>query len=234
MLIHQLMDKMTRRHLNGQRSWRLMTGVHHPDCGWTLDHLDLGAKLEADSLALMHMKVDSVLTSSGGCWRSSLARDSGHCQPMTIGLTLASIDHKMVGGSSLVARVGWIVRTRGQSCLTLRPVTSHKARGSRGHCVLMTSIGLGVTQLVPGDDRGWVGAEAASGGHAVCLICASDVTLNRQRIGAWSSSRAGMASVAPVTGGRGWADGAGEWRLRGYCVLGPRHARGPFLRGQSE
>ncbi len=35
----------------------LVTGADHPDCGRTLDHLDLGAELEAHSLTLMHVKV---------------------------------------------------------------------------------------------------------------------------------------------------------------------------------
>ena len=66
-LIHQLVDEVTGRHLDRERDGGLVTGAHHPHCGRALDHLDLGAQLEADSLALMHVEVDSMLASAGGC-----------------------------------------------------------------------------------------------------------------------------------------------------------------------
>ena len=91
-------------------------------------NLNLGSQLEADSLALVHVKVDSVLTPPGGWWGTLSAGDSGHCQAITIGLALASVDHKVVRGSGLVSRVGWVVRAGGQGCLTLGPVT-HEPRG---------------------------------------------------------------------------------------------------------
>ena len=65
---------------------------------------------------------------------------------------------------------------------------------------MLVTIGLGVTQLVPGDDGGWVGAEAAIGGHAcVRLLCCRGDAVDRQGIGPWGSGRAGVASVASVT-----------------------------------
>lgn len=182
----------TSIYLHRQRHRGLMTGADHPHCGRTLDHLDLGAELEAHCLPLVHVEVDSVLTTAtrGRRWGLTIPRHSGHRHPVATGLTLASVDHKGGGGRGLVAGVGGVVGAGGQS-LTLGPVAAHEPRGARGHGVLVT-IGL-VTQLVSGDDGGGVGAEAAIGGHALGLI-RGHVTLDRQGVGAWLS--AGRASVA--------------------------------------
>ena len=215
MLVHQLMHKVARRHLHRQRHRGLMRCTDHPHCGRALDHLNLGSELEADSLPLVHVKVNSVLTSTRGRrWLLTIPRYSGDGDPMASpGLTLTSVDHKGGGGRSLVAGVGGVVRGHG---LTLRPVASHEPRGTRGHRVM--TIGL-VTQLVrAADHRGGVGAEAAIGGH-VCRrlgLIRGHVTLDWQRIRARLSARTGVASGVTstrcVTRGRGRTDGAGQLR----------------------
>jgi hypothetical protein len=62
-LVHNLLHKMPRGNLDWQRDWWFMIGAHHPDCGGTLDHLNLFSKLEADRLSLVDMEVNSVLAS---------------------------------------------------------------------------------------------------------------------------------------------------------------------------
>merc|ERR1719234_166117 len=62
--IHHLVNKVARRNLNREGHRGFVIGGDHPDCCWSLDHLNLFPKLKADRLTLVNMEVDCVLSTT--------------------------------------------------------------------------------------------------------------------------------------------------------------------------
>jgi len=151
-LIHYLVDIVTRGHLDRERDWRLMTCAHHLDSGWTLDHLNLLTKLQTHSLALVNMKVNSVLTMTWSLVSSTGTH--GHCDSGTRSWLMVTIDD-WCGVAGVIGRVS----TRRRGRIVTRVVTiAHwlPAHVSRRRKVV-------TTWLVIVDHRSGEGAHCCSG-----------------------------------------------------------------------
>ena len=81
-LIHHLVNIMTWRNLNRKGHRWFVVGGDHPDCGWSLDHLNLFSELKADCLALVNVEVDCVLSTTVDLSSLLPVVAHRHCHPM--------------------------------------------------------------------------------------------------------------------------------------------------------
>ena len=145
-LVHNLVNKVTRRHLDREGDRRLVTRADHPDGGGALDHLDLLPQLETDGLTLVDMEVDRVLT---GPVLSGCGATLTHCHR-----------HPWRMLSCVLSRVG------ARQVLAGLLTVAHRLEGGGLVRIFLVLIVL---------QSGREGADSPTGGHVVRLTAVAGV-----------------------------------------------------------
>lgn len=120
--IHNLVDKMSGRYRHRIRDWGFLTCANHPDCSWTLYHLNLFPKLKTDCLPLVNVKVHSVLTTLAILSLVSVLASGAHCHSDTMLIMVPILNRTIVDHHWGIT---WIISLVGVSH-SFAPFPSHK------------------------------------------------------------------------------------------------------------